>query len=220
MPSANLLLTPFEVVAIAASYGGIEAIKVVISTLPADFPVPIVFLLHVGDSFSRHLPLTIGRESRLPVKWAEDGEQMISGRIYVAPPAAHLIIDEAKRCSLVQTPRVQHSRPSANMLFGSIAFAFKEQALAVVLTGYGSDGALGANLIKALGGLVIAQDQQSAMCFEMPCAAIHMAGPDLILPLDKIASALIALTMVPGAAQLFAGSSPHSHLLTGSHFIN
>ena len=148
MPIAS---TPFEVVAIAASYGGIEAIKVIASTLPPHFPVPIVFLLHVGDSFSLHLPLTIGRESRLPVKWAEDKEQMVSGRIYVAPPGAHLVIDEAKRFSLVQTPRVQYSRPSANMLFGSTAFAFKEHALAVVLTGYGSDGALGANLIKALG---------------------------------------------------------------------
>jgi two-component system chemotaxis response regulator CheB len=145
---------------------------------------------------------------------------MKSGQIYVAPPGAHLVLDGANRFNLMQTPRVQHCRPSANILFGSIAFAYKEQVLAVVLTGYGSDGALGVNLVKALGGLVIAQDQQSALSFDMPSAAIHTGGVDLILPLDKIAAALIALTMVPGAAQLFVGALPGIQLTVPCRFTN
>ena len=200
---------PFEAVVLAASYGGIEAIKHILSIIPATFPVPIVFLLHVGDEFSQVLPRSIGRWANLPVKWAEEGERMASGQIYIAPPGAHLLIDNAKRFILSPTPRVQHARPSATMLFSSMAFAFKEHLLAVVLTGYGSDGAVGVNMIRGMGGQVIVQDKQSSLAFDMPQAAIRTGGADLILPLDKIPYALIALTMVPGASHLLSGPRIH-----------
>jgi two-component system chemotaxis response regulator CheB len=102
--------------------------------------------------------------------------------------------------------RIQYARPSANLLFSSLAFAFKQHALGVILTGYGSDGAVGLSLLKAMGGTVIAQDERSSATFDMPSAAINMGAADLTLPLDKIAPALISLTMVPGAAELFLGS--------------
>jgi two-component system, chemotaxis family, protein-glutamate methylesterase/glutaminase len=199
------LFPPFEAVVLAASYGGIEAIKQILSIIPANFPVPIVFLLHVGDEFSPLLPRSIGRRANLPVKWAEESERMASGQIYIAPPGAHLLIDETRRFVFSRTPRVQYARPSATMLFCSMASVFKEHLLAVILTGYGSDGALGVSMVRAMGGQVIAQDKRSSLAFDMPEAAIHSGGADLILPLNKIAYALIALTMVPGASNLLSG---------------
>jgi two-component system chemotaxis response regulator CheB len=208
--SSTDLRSPFDAVAIAASYGGIDAIKTIVSKLPAQFPAPIVFLQHVGDYFPDSLPHSIGRHSKLLVKWAERDEQMAAGHLYLAPPGSHLAIDANRRFVLANTPRVLFVRPSANVLFSSLAVVCKRRLLAVVLTGYGSDGAIGISLVKSMGGQIIIQDQRSSAVFDMPRAALRASGANLVLPLEKIAPALIALTMTPGAATLFAGGS-HRH---------
>jgi two-component system chemotaxis response regulator CheB len=118
---------------------------------------------------------------------------MRPGTIYIAPPNHHLLIDPDATLSLSQTKLVHFVRPSADLLFESVAASFKERAIAVVLTGTGSDGATGVKAIKQMGGIAIAQDQESSECFGMPGAAIETGAVDWILPLDKIAATLVNL---------------------------
>ena len=200
----NRLYSDFDVVAITASYGGIEAFHSVLSTLPPNFPLPVILLLHVGDQFSDSFPKSLARTSNLPVKWAEHDEQLHAGQIYVAPPGVHLSVDAHLRFVLSRTPKVRFCRPSADVLFASLAVVFKKRLIAVVLTGYGSDGAVGANLVKSMEGRLIVQDQATSSVADMPAAAIRTSSPDFILPLYAIGPAVVALTMVPGAAELLA----------------
>jgi two-component system chemotaxis response regulator CheB len=161
-------------------------------------------LQHLGDNFPASFPNSLARRVNLPVKWATQGAPMQCG-IHVAPPGAHLSVDAQKLFVLSRTPKVQFVRPSANILFSSLAVVFRSRFLAVVLTGFGSDAAMGVTLAKSMGGYVIVQDQETSAAVEMPAAAIRTGCADLILPRDNIAHALITLTMMPGAAELFTG---------------
>ena len=186
-------LITFPVVAVAASAGGIKAISELLSTLPADFPAAIAIVQHLDPNHPSLLAEILDRRTSLAVKQAEVGEQMRPGTIYIAPPNHHLLIDPDATLSLSQTKLVHFVRPSADLLFESVAASFKERAIAVVLTGTGSDGATGVKAIKQMGGIAIAQDQESSECFGMPGAAIETGAVDWILPLDKIAATLVNL---------------------------
>src|SRR5437868_8502546 len=106
---ASLFLPRFEAVAIAASYGGIEAFKTILSRLPGDFPLPIILLLHIGDQFPSVFAASLACVSKLTVKWAENGEQLKNGQVYVAPPGAHLVVSEDKQLALMNSPRIDHA---------------------------------------------------------------------------------------------------------------
>jgi two-component system chemotaxis response regulator CheB len=129
------------------------------------------------------------------VEEAKDDGRLCPGRVWIAPPNRHLLVNSDGTLSLTQSELVHFVRPSADLLFESVAASYKERAIAVVLTGSGSDGSMGVKAIKKMGGTVIAQDEASSQYFGMPGAAIHTGQVDFILSLDDISPALITLVM-------------------------
>jgi two-component system chemotaxis response regulator CheB len=185
----------FDIVAITASAGGLNAISNVLSDLPGDLPTPIVVVQHLDPRHRSLMAEILSRRTPLRVKQAEEGEQLTPGTVYIAPPNRHLLVNRDNTLSLTHSELVHFVRPSADLLFESVAASHKERAIAVVLTGTGSDGAMGVAAIKKMGGTVIVQDQASAEFFGMPGAAIKAGNVDFVLPLAEIAPALITLIM-------------------------
>lgn len=139
------------------------------------------------------MPQVIGRHSRLPVVHGEEGMQLEHDHVYLAPPDRHMLIKRKGTLTLTDTELVNFVRPSADLLFESVAAAYGERAIGVVLTGTGHDGALGVTAIKQRGGAVVAQDEASSEFFGMPSAAIKTGVVDFILALDEIGPKLVAL---------------------------
>jgi two-component system chemotaxis response regulator CheB len=137
----------------------------------------------------------LNRRTSLKVKQAEEGDQLCSGIVYIAPPNRHLLVNPDGTLSLTQSELVHFVRPSADLLFESVAASYKERAIAVVLTGTGSDGAMGVQAIKKMRGTVIAQNEETAEFFGMPGAAIQSGSVDFVLLLDEIPAALMTLVM-------------------------
>ncbi|TMD30888.1 MAG: chemotaxis protein CheB [Chloroflexi bacterium] len=184
---------PFEIVAIAASAGGLTALTRVLSGLPATFNAAIVAVQHLDPRHRSLMAEIIGRHSRLPVHQAVHGAHVRRGHVYLAPPDHHLLINRDASVNLTRTELVNFVRPSADLLFESVAASFGARAIAVVLTGSGRDGSIGVTAIKQRGGTVIAQDEESSEFFSMPSAAIRAGVVDFVLPLDNIAGALLTL---------------------------
>lgn len=196
--------TAYDVVAITASAGGIEALGKVLGGLPKNFPAAVVVVQHISQHRTSLLARVLGRHTALRVKQAEAGEHLAPGTVFVAPPGAHLLLEPGGTLALAQTPKVSFVRPSGDVLFGSVAACCKDRAIAVVLTGGGSNGAAGVRLVKQLGGFVIAQDQATSYQFAMPRAAIATKCVDLVLPLSEIAPTLVRLVKA-GDGALLAG---------------
>jgi two-component system chemotaxis response regulator CheB len=173
-----------------ASAGGITALGKILSALPVDFPAAIVVVQHTWPRAKSHLAEILARRTVVRVKEAEEGDHLHAGQVFIAPPDKHVVVNPDGTLSLCQTGRVRHARPSGDVLFASMAVSCKERAVGVVLTGYDEDGATGAKLVKAMGGLVIAQDEASSKHFDMPRAVIATGAADYILPLDQIAAYL------------------------------
>jgi two-component system, chemotaxis family, protein-glutamate methylesterase/glutaminase len=186
----------FDVVVIAASLGGVAALIQVLSALPADFPAAIIVVQHLSPTYPSQLADLFSRHTSLCVKWAEEGDRLQPGVVFVAPPNQHLLLGEGDVLTLCQSPRVQWVRPSADVLFDSVATSYRERAIAVVLTGGGRDGARGVQMMKQMGGRVLVQDMATSRASGMPSAAISTGCIDFVLPLRTIAPALIALVMV------------------------
>jgi two-component system chemotaxis response regulator CheB len=185
----------FDVVALASSAGGIAAIGHILGSLPAGFPAAIVVVQHLDPRHRSLMAEILRRRTPLEVLQAAEGDMIRPGTVHIAPPDRHLLVNGDGTLSLTQSELVHFVRPSADLLFESVAASYKERAIAVVLTGTGSDGSLGIGAIKKMGGMVIAQDQESAEFFGMPAAAIKSGYADFILRLDEIPSALTTLVM-------------------------
>jgi two-component system, chemotaxis family, protein-glutamate methylesterase/glutaminase len=188
----------FDVVAIAASAGGLRALTTVLSALTAEFVAAITVVQHLDPRHRSLMAELLSRQSVLPVKQAEDGDRLRPGSVYVAPPDRHLLVNADGTLSLSKAELVHFLRPSADLLFESVAASFKDRAIAVVLTGTGSDGASGLQAIKKMGGTIISQDEGTSEFFGMPSAAIQTGLVDFVLPLNEIAPAL--MTLVRGDA--------------------
>ena len=186
---------PFEIVALAASAGGLAAISQVLGALPADFPAILVVVQHLDPRHRSLLAEIISRRTPLKVQQAREGDILTPSTVYIAPPNNHLLINPNGSISLSQSELVHFVRPSADLLFESVAASFREKAIAVILTGTGHDGNMGVKAIKQMGGTVIAQDEKTSDFFGMPGAAIATGSVDFILPLKEIAKALITLVM-------------------------
>src|SRR5215468_12129571 len=185
----------FDVVALAASAGGIQALSRVLGSLPGNFPAAVVVVQHLDPRHRSLIAGILGRRTSLKVKEAEEGDRLMPGVVYTAPPDRHLLVNSDGTLSLTQTELVHFVRPSADLLFESVAASYRDRAIAVVLTGTGSDGVMGVQAIKKMGGTVIAQDKASAEFFGMPSAAIQAGSVDFTLPLSEIPEALITLVM-------------------------
>jgi two-component system chemotaxis response regulator CheB len=193
--------SPFGVVAIAASAGGVAALKALLGGLPATFPVPILVCQHVMRSRPSLLKSVLANRTRLRVVQGGRGEMPVGGNVYVAPPNRHMIVAPDGMLGLSDGCPENFCRPSADVLFRSVARFHGGRAIAVVLTGHGRDGAMGARAIQRCGGFAIAQDERSSGVFEMPLAARDLGGADLILPLDQIGPALqVLVTPQPNEA--------------------
>ena len=188
----------FDVVALAASAGGLTALSRVLATLPAEFPAAVVVVQHLDPRHRSLMADILSRRTPLQVKQAEEGDLLCQAMVFIAPPNRHLLVNLDGTLSLTQSELVHFVRPSADLLFESVAASYKSRAIAVVLSGTGSDGAMGVQAIKKMGGTVIAQDEKTAEFFGMPSAAIHSGSVDFILPLEEIPSALVTL-VVKGA---------------------
>jgi two-component system chemotaxis response regulator CheB len=193
-------LEGFDIVALAASAGGLQALSAVLAALPGAFTVPVVVVQHLDPRHRSLMAQILNRRVAMTVTDAVDGERLQTGAIVIAPPNKHLLINPDYTISLTQTELVHFVRPSADLLFESVAASFKEKAIAVVLTGTGTDGSMGVRAIKKTGGTVIAQDEHSSEFFGMPGAAIQTGCVDFVLPLNEIAPALMTLVMRGTAA--------------------
>ena len=191
--SSEASVPSFPIIALAASAGGIRALTRVISGLTSDISAALVIVLHLDPTHRSHLSQILDRETSVSVKEAEDGERLSPGNAYVAPPDHHLLVNPDGTLSLTRTEFVHFVRPSADLLFESVAASYGERAIAVVLSGSGVDGASGVRAIRKRGGVVLAQDEASSEFFGMPGAAIQTGDVNRVMPLDEIALALIGL---------------------------
>jgi two-component system chemotaxis response regulator CheB len=186
-------------ITIAASAGGIPALKTLVASLPHDLPAAIVVLQHrMPEPTESYLNTILGRAGNLPVVAATEGGPIEPGRIYVPRSDLHVTVTPDKCFSYVDGRRIKHLRSSANPLFESAAETYQNRLLAIVLTGHGSDATDGVQTVKAHGGVVIAQDPASAEHRGMPQAAIDSGAVDFVLPLESIGQAVNAI--VRGAA--------------------
>jgi len=190
----------FDLVAIASSAGGLRALTEVLSVLTADFPASITVVQHLDPRHRSLMADILNRQSRLPIKQAEEGDRVQPGSVFLAPPDRHLLVNADGTLSLSRTELVHFVRPSADLLFESVAASFKDRAIAVMLTGTGRDGASGVEAIKKMGGTVIAQDEGTSEFFGMPGAAIQTGVVDFVLPLKDIGPALTKLIVRGEAA--------------------
>src|ERR1051325_9356669 len=142
----------FEIITIAGSVGGIPALLQILSGLPANFPVPILIVQHLNSKVPTQLAKVLGRRTKLRVKLAEEGDQLQPAVVYIAPPNLHLLFKSKGILALSPASKVNFSRPSADVLFESVATFYQASAIGVVLSGKRYDGAAGTQAIKAKGG--------------------------------------------------------------------
>jgi two-component system, chemotaxis family, protein-glutamate methylesterase/glutaminase len=184
---------PVSVLAIGASTGGPAALSVLLAGLPAGFRLPVLVVQHMAAGFVPGLIAWLENEICLPLHIAGSGQQIRPGEVYFAPEGCHLELSEREVVLLTLSAPVSHVRPSATVLFESVARAYGPQAVGVLLTGMGDDGALGLKAIHDQGGLTIAQDEKSSVVYGMPKIAVELGAVDHVLPLDQIAPALVRL---------------------------
>ncbi|WP_405873537.1 MULTISPECIES: chemotaxis protein CheB [unclassified Streptomyces] len=183
----------FEVVAVASSAGGINGLITLLGALDADLPVPVLVVQHLDPRHRTVIAEVLGRRTPLTVKLAEDHERTRPGCVYIAPPDRHLLVRPGGLLALTDSELVHFVRPSADLLFESVAGAYGQKAIACVLTGTGRDGAMGVDAVKSRGGTVIAQDPATAEFKGMPGAAVGTGTVDFVLPLEEIAAVIRGL---------------------------
>lgn len=187
--------TTDKIIAIGSSTGGTEALKDVLVDMPGNCP-GIVIAQHMPPAFTKPFADRLGKVTPLNSKEAEDGDQILPGHIYVAPGGKHLEIylDGARyRCRLTDAPPVNRFKPSVDVLFDSVAKYVGKNAVGVILTGMGRDGAKGLKGMQEKGALTVAQDENTSVVWGMPGAAVELGAADDILPLDQIAGKIVNL---------------------------
>lgn len=183
----------YAIVVIGASTGGLRALQVLLSGLPEDFPLPVVIVQHRGKDTEIGLCEFLGRSCSLPVTEPEDKDALLGGHVYLAPRDYHLLLENGS-IALSTEPPVGFARPSIDVLFETAAEEYKEQAIGVILTGANRDGARGLAGIQSQGGVTVVEDPVSAICRELPDAALGLIKPDWVLPLRDIPSCLQRLS--------------------------
>ena len=183
----------YEAIVIGTSSGGMNALKFLFSALPVDFNIPIIIVQHISPRSDNQWIKLLNNNSKLYLKEADEKEKIENGKVYIAPPNYHLMIERNKTFSLTIDERVNYARPSIDVLFESAAEAYKTKLIGVVLTGSNNDGTKGIKRIKECGGLTIIQDPETAESSYMPASAIASMQPDYILSLEDITELLIKI---------------------------
>jgi two-component system, chemotaxis family, protein-glutamate methylesterase/glutaminase len=198
-PARKLRKPAASLIGIGASTGGTEAIRVVLEELPEDSP-PILIVQHIPAVFSRAFAARLDKLCQVRVKEASDGDEVLPGQALVAPGDLHMLLRRrgaAYHVELRNGPRICYQRPSADVLFQSVAEIAEPGALGVILTGMGSDGAHGLLQMKLAGARTIAQDEASCVVYGMPREAVALGAVDQVLPLRKIAAAICSSVEIP-----------------------
>ncbi|RUT77953.1 chemotaxis protein CheB [Ancylomarina longa] len=182
-----------KVLVIGASYGGLEALKVIIPKFPKDISLAIIVVLHIGENNNDSFIAYLNSISKLQVKEAEEKENIKSGFVYFAPPNYHILIESGGIISLSTEAKVHHSRPSIDVLFESAAWCYKNKLIGIILTGLNQDGAEGLKQVKKYGGISIVEDPERAIASIMPLSAIYACKPDYILTIEDIAKQILKL---------------------------
>lgn len=182
-----------RLIAIAASTGGPAALATVLQRLPADFGVPILAVQHITRGFDRGLVAWLGSLTPLRVRLATDGDRLNGAEFLLGPNDYHLCVTSHETVALNQTAAVGGHRPSASVLFRSVAVAYGPRAVGVILTGMGEDGADGLLALREAGGQTIAQDEASSIVYGMPKSAIARGAAAYVEPLEKVADRILRL---------------------------
>jgi two-component system chemotaxis response regulator CheB len=183
-----------DIVAIGVSTGGPNALARIVPALPAAFPVPLLIVQHMPPVFTSILADRLDAQAAVTVREAQRGDLLRPGVAYLAPGGYHLVVRRQGIdvvADLTQTPPEHSCRPSADVLFRSVADVFGPGALAVVLTGMGEDGTRGARAIRDAGGQVLAQDEATSVVWGMPGQVVRAGLANRVLPLDLIAPELV-----------------------------
>jgi len=186
---------PKGLIAVGASTGGTEALRVFLTALPADCP-PIVIVQHMPEGFTRAFAERLDRECVIDVKEATDGDRLQTGQALIAPGNRHMLVNRSGEELVVQVvdgPLVSRHRPSVDVLFRSVAMSAGPMAVGVIMTGMGDDGAQGLCEMKEAGAATIAQNEASCVVFGMPKEAIARDAVELVVPLEQIASTALLL---------------------------
>jgi two-component system, chemotaxis family, protein-glutamate methylesterase/glutaminase len=183
------------VIAVGASTGGTEALRVLLAALPTDCP-PVVIVQHMPEVFTRAFADRLNRECAIEIQEARDGDLLQTGRALIAPGNRHMLVDRSGGelvARIIDGPLVSRHRPSVDVLFRSVATCVGSKAVGVIMTGMGDDGAQGLYEMKEAGADTIAQDEATSIVFGMPKSAISCGAVDIVVPLDQIANAVLNL---------------------------
>jgi two-component system, chemotaxis family, protein-glutamate methylesterase/glutaminase len=195
----RVLQTTERIIAIGSSTGGTEAIRELLEDLPPDAPA-IVISQHIPAAFSKPFAERMDRSCAMSVCQAQDGQYILPGHAYIAPGDRHLLVERdgtRYRCRLSEGPPVNRHRPSVDVMFRSVAQNVGPNALGVILTGMGDDGARGLKEMLEAGASTIAQDEASSVVWGMPGAAFKMGAAQQVLSLHRIPAELLRLVMLP-----------------------
>lgn len=182
-----------KIVAFGASTGGPQTLEAILSKLPANFPVPIICVQHIGDEFLDGFIEWLASLCRMKVRSAKEGELPEPGTIYFPRAGTHLKVRDGGRFFFSAEPPYDGHRPSITLTFKSLAESYKNRVLSILLTGMGRDGAEGMKEVSMAGGITIAQDRESSIVFGMPKAAIELGAAKYVLRPEEIAETLILL---------------------------
>ncbi len=181
-----------RLVIIGSSTGGPNALQQIIPRLPSSFPSPMVIVQHMPVGFTRYLAERLNSISSLDVREAQEGDNLRPGTVLLAPGGTHLRIDSLRRIHLTTEPTRHGVRPSVDVTLETAATVAGKDAVGVILTGMGSDGAVGLGCVKRVGGTTLAQDEHSCVVYGMPRAAVEMGYVDQVVPLNGMAEAITA----------------------------
>jgi len=198
------LPTEHPIFAIAASTGGPKALASLLSVLPKDFPAPILIAQHISNGFIEGMAHWLSTLSLLPVKVAEDGERLRPGKVYLSPSEQHLTVTQEYCVKLRKRAEIDIYHPSCDVMLSSVAEVFGKEAVGIILTGMGRDGAGGMTDIYNQGGITLAQDEDSSVIYGMNAEAVKLGVVHRELPLNTLAEEMLRILLLKPAGYLTA----------------
>lgn len=184
-------MSQYQVVTIGCSTGGLAALEAFLPQLPANFPAAVLVVMHAAPESRNLLVDLLARRCVLTVKEAEEKEFVLPGKIYIAPPGYHLLVEDDHSFSLSVDARVSYARPSVDVLFEAVADVYGNHSAGIILTGANHDGAAGLAAIAAAGGLCLVQEPATAEARTMPESALRACPGARKILLDNLANVLI-----------------------------
>lgn len=183
----------FQALVVGSSAGGIHALSTVFSSLPQDFPLPILVVQHMHPHSKSQLASILQKKAVINIQEAEEKEKVKPGTVYLAPPNYHLLLELDFSLSLSTDERVNYARPAVDVLFDTAVDAYQDKLIGLILTGANNDGAAGLRRVKQAGGYTLVQDPQTAEASSMPHAACAATEVDKILALEDIGPYILQL---------------------------